>query len=253
MASTVTVRLYAELNDFVPKYRREREHVVDVEGGRSVKDAIESLGVPHTEVELILVDGEPVGLDRRLDGGSRVSVFPHFATLAPDQGSAVRPELSGEVRFVADGHVAALARYLRLLGFDTLCEPGWDDEVLATVSARDDRVLLTRDRGLLRRRVVEHGVFVWDDEPETQLLEVVRRLGLAERIRPFTRCMLCNGLLEDVDKRDVETALEPGTRQSVDHFRRCRDCRRVYWRGSHHPRLLALVERAGGGPDRRSP
>lgn len=250
MASTATVRLYAELAEFVPKRRRESEYVVDVAGSRSVKDAIESLGVPHTEVELILVDGEPVGFDHRLGDGSRVSVYPHFATLTPDQGTALRPQPAGEIRFVADGHVAALARYLRLLGFDTLCEQTWDDDVLAAVSADDDRVLLTRDRGLLKRRIVERGVLVWDHDPDIQLLEVVRRLGLADRMRPFTRCMRCNGLLEDVEKPDVELSLESGTLRSVDRFRRCRDCRRVYWQGTHHPRLVELVRRAGGEPDR---
>ena len=180
-----------------------------------------------------------------------MSVYPHFADVGTEQGAAVRPDRpAGEIRFVVDGHVAALARYLRLLGFDTLCEQTWDDEMLAAVSAADDRVLLTHDRGLLKRRIVERGVFVWDDHPETQLLEVVRRLGLADRVRPFTRCMLCNGLLEDADKQDVEMSLEPGTRRTVDRFRRCGDCRRVYWQGAHHPRLVELVRRARGGPDR---
>lgn len=244
MVSTAEIRLYAELEEFVPVHRRRRVHSVEVGAGRSVKDAIESLGVPHTEVELVLADGEAVGFERRLVGGSRVSVFPHFSTLAPDSRDVVGPALPDDVRFVADGHVAALARYLRLLGFDTLCDQAWDDLELATIAARDARVLLTRDRGLLKRRVVEHGLFVWSDDPDDQLVDTVRRLGLAERIRPFTRCMSCNGSLDDVDKAEVAASLEPGTREHVDRFRRCRDCGQVYWRGTHHDRLEGLVEAA---------
>jgi hypothetical protein len=153
------------------------------------------------------------------------------------------------VRFVADGHVAALARYLRLLGFDTLCDQGWDDPRLAAIAAGEGRVLLTRDRGLLKRRAVEHGVLVGSDDPEAQLVEVVRRLGLAGRIRPFSRCMRCNGLLDDVGKDEVAAQLEPASRAHVDRFRRCRTCGQVYWQGSHHPHLVELVDRArGSGP-----
>jgi uncharacterized protein len=250
-ASTADIRLYAELDELVTAHQRRRVHTVDVGGGRSVKDAIESLGVPHTEVELVLVDGEPVQFDHRLVGGSRAAVYPHFTRLGPDDADRAGPGPPHEVRFVADGHVAALARYLRLLGFDTLCEQEWHDPELAVVATRDHRVLLTRDRGLLKRKAIEYGVLVWSDDPETQLIDIVRRLGLAEQIRPFTRCMACNGRLEDVDKRDVAALLEPGTREHVDHFRRCRSCGRVYWRGTHHARLTELVDRARAAVDQR--
>lgn len=243
-ANRVTVRLYAELNDFVPPDRRQRDVSLVFGVTPSVKDAIEGLGVPHTEVDLVLVNGEPVGFDQRLAGGDRVSVYPVFERLDLSGITRVRPEPLRDVRFVADGHLGKLCRYLRLVGFDTVGDPGWPDEVLARISAEQRRVLLTRDRGLLKRRAVTHGLFVRPADPDAQLVDVVQRLHLAGRLQPFSRCMACNGLLEDVDKSTVAGQLAAGTRRTVEHFRRCPVCGRVYWEGAHLPRLLALVERA---------
>ena len=213
--------------------------------GPSVKDAIEALGVPHTEVDLVLVDGEPAGFGHRLAGSERVSVFPPFRRLGP-VGDRLRPALPSEVRFVADGHLGALARYLRLLGFDTVLDRRWPDDELAGRAQAEGRVVVTRDRDLLKRKVVTHGVLVRDDDPDDQLVDVVRRLGLGERLRPFTRCMACNGELADVPAGDVAGEVPPGVAARVEAFRRCRSCGQVYWDGSHRRRLDALVARARG-------
>jgi uncharacterized protein with PIN domain len=156
----------------------------------------------------------------------------------------VSPQALSEPRFVADGHLGTLARYLRLLGFDTGWDAAWSEVALATRSAQKPAVLLTRDRGLLRRRTVSHGMFVRSDDPDEQLLDVVRRYRLATNIEPFTRCMACNGALDDVDKAAVVDRLPSGTRAAFHRFRRCRECRRVYWEGAHHRRLVELIERA---------
>jgi uncharacterized protein with PIN domain len=241
---TATFRFYAELNDFLPPERRQRDVPYRFHVALSVKDAIEGLGVPHTEVDLILVDGRSVGFDHRLADSDRVSVYPVFERIDISGLTRLRPEPMRDVRFVADGHLGTLARYLRLLGFDTRFDRAAADDALAAVSVEDRRILLTRDRGLLKRRSITHGLFIRNDDPHQQVLEVVRRLHLETKLQPFTRCMRCNGILRDVDKAAVADRLEPATRERYESFRECTGCGRVYWEGSHHPRLLALVERA---------
>ena len=235
-------RFYAELNDFLDVGRRHRDLDFGFGVAPSVKDAVESLGVPHTEVDLVLVNGDSVDFGHRLGDGDRISVFPVFERLDIGRVTKVRPEPLREVRFVVDGHLGTLARRLRLLGFDALFEPGWSDAELAEISARERRILLTRDRGLLKRSAVTHGLFVRGDDPDDQIVDIVRRLQLSTRLRPFTLCTVCNAELHPVDKEEVRDRLPPRTQVEFDHFVECPDCRRVYWEGSHHEQLRGLVE-----------
>lgn len=242
-AGATAFRFYGELNDLLPRSMAGTEIRYRFEVAPSVKDAIEALGVPHTEVDVVLADGEPVGFDHRLADGERVSVYPAFRRLggAPCR---LRPPLVGEVRFVADAQLGALARYLRLVGFDTVLDPRWADGDLAARAGAHGRVLLSRDRGLLKRRAVANGVLVRDDDPDDQLVDVVRRLGLAERLRPYERCMACNGTLVDAGRAELAGRVPHALGARVGRFRRCRSCGRVYWDGSHRRRLDALVARA---------
>lgn len=251
-AGRVTVRFYAELNDFLSADRRQRDLISELNTTRTVKDLIESLGVPHTEVDLILVNGKSAGFARHVEDGDRISVYPVFERLDIGPVSEVRPEPLRRTWFVADVHVAALARRLRLVGFDTVWDPTWTDGDLARISADESRILLTRDRGLLKRRAVTHGLFIRDDEPDEQLLDVIRRLDLSERIRPFTLCPNCNGSLVEVAKERVEDRLPPVTRDRVDRFKECQVCGRLYWRGAHHVHIEELISRircGAGDPD----
>jgi uncharacterized protein with PIN domain len=244
-AHRATFRFYGELNDLLPAGWRQRTIPYRFPASPSVKDAIEALGVPHTEVALVVRDGEPVTFAHRLADGERIAVYPAFGTLAPsDESEArLRPPLPRPVRFVADVHLGTLARSLRLLGFDTRFDPSRGaDEELAEIAAREDRVLLTRDRGLLRRRIVTYGRFVRSDVPLDQAIDVVRHFDLVDEAVTFGRCLACNAVPEPVAKRDIEDRLEPGTRRAFHEFRRCPGCERVYWRGSHHDRLVAVID-----------
>ncbi|HZZ86145.1 MAG TPA: Mut7-C RNAse domain-containing protein [Anaeromyxobacteraceae bacterium] len=239
--SRARFRFYAELNDFLPRERRfvELEHTFL--GRPSVKDVIESLGIPHTEVDLVLADGESVDFSWRLHDGARVSVYPMFEAIDVAPLARVRPAPLREVRFVLDGHLGRLARHLRMLGFDARWRIDASDDELARVSADEHRVLLTRDRGLLKRRIVTHGYWVRATDPRAQLAEVVRRLDLSRLIAPFQRCLRCNEPLAEVAKEEVEAELPPAVRLRHTSFRRCPACRRVYWAGSHHSRMTQLV------------
>ncbi len=242
----VTFRFYAELNDFLPTSRRGVAFPHEFQGGPSVKDVVESLGVPHTEVDLVLADGESVDFSWILRDGARLSVYPVFESIDIAPLARVRPAPLREVRFVLDGHLGRLARFLRMLGFDARWRADTADEELARVAAAERRILLTRDAGLLKRRIVSHGCWVREVDPRRQLAEVVHRLDLLRAISPFRRCLRCNELLETVRKEEVAGALPPAVRERHDAFRRCPSCGRVYWAGSHHRRMERLVSDLAG-------
>ncbi|HSF18367.1 MAG TPA: Mut7-C RNAse domain-containing protein [Vicinamibacteria bacterium] len=238
----VEFRFYEELNDFLPERRRKGSFVHRFDGTPSVKDVIESLGVPHAEVDLVLVDGQSVGFDRRLSGGERIAVYPVFERLDISGLTRLRPEPLRESRFIADVHLGRLARYLRLLGFDTSYRNDLDDEEIATRARSERRIVLTRDRGLLKRKTVTRGHWVRATNAGEQLHEVVRAFDLAKSVDPFTRCLVCNGRLQFVAKREVAELLPEETREHFDTFLRCVDCARLFWPGAHYSRLSALVE-----------
>ena len=213
----------------------------DVSG--SVKDMIEACGVPHTEVDVILANGGAVDFTYRVQDGDRIGVYPRFRAFDIESSWRVGPAPLSEPRFVLDVHLGGLTRYLRLLGFDSAYDPGMDDPQLVEVSTREDRVLLTRDIGLLMHRVLTRGYFVRTVDPFEQLTEVARRFDLTGSINAFTRCVTCNGALRPVAKEEIADRLPPQTRRHYDDFRRCADCAQIYWKGSHYARLQKIVER----------
>jgi uncharacterized protein len=241
-----TFRFYEELNAFLEPKHRKREFTHRFDGTASVKDRIESLGVPHTEVDLVLVDGESVGFGHRLHGGERVAVYPVFERFDIDRLTRLRPRPLRDPRFVLDVHLGRLAAYLRLLGFD--CHYGNDlsDERIIELARRERRIILTRDVGLLKDGRVTHGAFVHGTRPLHQVAEIVERFQLEGCLRPWTRCMKCNGLIEVVGpERLDQDALPADIRQRFNRYGRCRDCRRVYWPGSHSDRLRERLAEVG--------
>ena len=243
MAGYVNVRAYAELNDFVEAESRGRTVRRPFRTHQTVKDVLEAMGIPHTEVDLILVNGDPEDFTHRPTVGDRIAAYPVFEALDIGSTARLRPVPLRDPRFVIDVNLGRLARLLRTLGFDVWWSSDADDRTLADISLGQQRILLTRDRGLLKRRAITHGLFVHSDQVEEQALEVIRRLDLRQRLAPFTRCVRCNGRLAAVTKDEVIEHLEPLTRRYYNEFSRCADCGRIYWPGSHHARLVSLVER----------
>lgn len=207
----------------------------------SVKDVIESCGVPHTEVDLILLNGDPIGFAHQLLANGEIDVFPVAA--APELFSAHRLQQRRLTAFVADGHLGKLARDLRLLGIDVRYENRATDSQLLTIAIAEHRALLTRDRHLLMRAALQHGYCPRSHLHEEQTLEVIRRFDLGDVITPYTRCLCCNGLLAGVRKDEVVDQLEPLTRIYYEDFRRCTECGKIYWPGSHFAKLQSRIER----------
>ena len=236
-------RFYEELNDFLAPDHRRRAFEARCARAATVKHMIEALGVPHTEVELVLVNSESVGFDRLLAHGDRVSVYPRFETFDVAPLLRVRDTPLRVTRFIADAHLGGLARLLRLTGFDTLYDNHYDDAELVAIATREGRIALTRDRELLKRRELTHGCFVHALKPEQQAAEIFQRLDLARSARPFSLCLECNAPLRPIDKADVAHRLPADVRARQARFSTCDRCQRVFWEGSHWQRMQAIVTR----------
>ncbi|MCB9453470.1 MAG: Mut7-C ubiquitin/RNAse domain-containing protein [Anaerolineaceae bacterium] len=237
-----------ELNFFLP--RRQQDTTIEHEFSwrASIKDMIEALGVPHTEIGLLVVNGKSVSFDYIVSGDDRIEIYPRFDT---PNGTApkirLRPPYPGRPRFILDQHLGRLAAYLRMLGFDTLYRNDYHDEELAQVSHDDTRILLTRDVGLLKRSLVIYGYYVRSTHRQRQLEEIATRYNLLTISEPFKHCMKCNGLLEKATKETVLPHIPAGTAARYDEFHRCLSCQRIYWKGAHYQRMQELLDAVMNG------
>jgi len=223
-------------------------------GGASVKHVVESAGVPHTEIHRLEVNRREVSFGHILRDGDRIEVYPPVPPVDLSVSTLLRPALLDGIRFVADVNVGKLAVLLRMAGFDTVYSSRLQDVDLADIAQCEGRVLLTRDRALLRRKNVAHGRLVRAIHPEAQLSEVLRLFGLRGRVAPFSRCLRCNERLVPVAKDSVVHRLKPLTRLHYDAFSACRRCDRIYWAGSHkadmEQALRSCLAGAEGGRSR---
>ena len=244
--ATASFRFYEELNDFLAPERRRREFSAPCARAATAKHMIEALGVPHTEVEMILVNGESAGFERLLQDGDRVAVYPRFEALDITPLLRVRERPLRVTRFVADAHLGGLAHMLRMAGFDTLYRNDYRDREIADIAEREARIILTRDRELLKYRGVTHGCYVHALKPAQQFRELVERLDLARSFKPFTLCLECNAPLHPVDKQRVWERLPPSVQANHQRFTACDSCGRVFWEGSHWRRMQALLSESAG-------
>jgi len=242
---TAIFRFYEELNDFLMPERRYRDIECECAREATAKHMIEALGVPHTEVELILVNGISVGFDRILKQSDRVVVYPKFETFDVMPLIKLRDAPFRLTRFIADAHLGGLGRLLRMAGFDTLYDNNYSDPAIEDIAARERRIVLTRDRELLKRRTITHGCYVHAIKPELQLEEIVDRLDLRRSAKPFTLCLQCNAPLHAIPKSEIENLLPPSVCKVHEHFSTCNICHGIFWEGSHWRRMRQLLDRVG--------
>lgn len=239
-------RFYEELNDFLPSEYFKKEIPFTFRGTTSVKNAVQNIGVPHTEIDLILVDQISVDFNYRIQGGEHISVYPVFETFDVSPLIRLRPKPLRKIRFVVDVNLGKLAKKLRLLGFDTHYTNDLQDEEIVKISLAEKRIILTRDIGILKNGKVTHGTYVRSDNPKVQLNEVIERLHLKNLFKPFSRCSQCNGQLKRIKKKLLQNRIPGDTLNYYRTFWECQGCRQIYWEGSHFVKIIGWLEKMSG-------
>ncbi len=243
---TVYLRFYEELNDLLPKDKRKKRFEHKFFGNPSVKDIIESLGVPHGEVDMILVNGNSVNFSYTLREGDDISVYPVFESMDISNVQHLREKPLRVPKFVLDVHLGTLARYLRMLGLDSLYKNNYSDDEIIYLSLNEKRTILTKDKGILKRKEITHGCYVRSIYPVVQLKEVVERFDLYNYFKEFSRCMECNTLLTTVDKNKIYGRLPPKVKDYQNEFYICENCNKIYWPGSHYDRMKKIINNLTG-------
>ncbi len=235
-------RFYEELNDFLPEEKRKVRFTYEFIDRTSVKDMIESLGVPHSEIDMVLVNGGSVDFNYIVLNEDEISVYPVFESLDISNVQHLRYKPLREPKFIADVHLGSLARYLRMLGFDVFYKNNLSDEEIIETALQERRAILTKDRDLLKNNRITHGYWIRNDSIEGQLKEVIERFDLKENINEFMRCLECNSILIPVEKHKIEDRLPPKVKEWQDQFWYCENCDKIYWRGTHYEKMIKFIE-----------
>lgn len=239
---SIYLRFYEELNDFLPEEKKKKRFVHHFIDRTSVKDLIESLGVPHTEVDLILANDKSVNFKYLINDGDDISVYPVFESLDISNVQHLRSKPLRNPKFVADVHLGRLTRYLRMMGFDVYYKNDLLDEEIVKISLKERRAILTRDIGILKRTEVTHAYFIRTDKVEKQTEEVIIRFDLQNEIKEFSRCLECNELLKSIKKETIIKQLPPKVAQTQNEFYQCPSCKKIYWKGTHYERMLSYIK-----------
>lgn len=241
----VYLRFYEELNDFLSEEKKKKRFAHQFIDRTSVKDLIESIGVPHTEVDLILVNGKSVNFKYLINDEDDISVYPVFESFNISNVQHLRPKPLRKPKFIADVHLGRLARYLRMMGFDVSYENNFDDDEIVRISLKEKRAILTKDKGILKRNEVTRGYWIRSTKVEEQVKEILDRFSLQNEIKEFSRCIECNELLKSIKKEIIINQLPPKVAQSQNEFMHCPSCKKTYWKGTHYQRMLTFIRGLG--------
>lgn len=242
MNKKITIRFYEELNDFLPEAKRKKRFTHNYIDRASVKDVIESLGVPHTEVDLILASGISVRFDYLINNSDDISVYPVFEALDVSEVQHLRPKPLRNPKFVVDVHLGSLTKYLRMMGFDVYYRNDLNDEKIVEISLNERRAILTKDRGMLKRNEVTHAYWVRGTKVKEQTIEILKRFDLKNQIKEFSRCIECNQQLKQVSKEEIFEELPPRVVRSQNDFFKCSNCKKIFWKGTHYQRMLSFIQ-----------
>jgi uncharacterized protein with PIN domain len=241
--SEATFRFYEELNDFLPKHRIKIDFQASFQGKRSIKDMIESLGVPHTEIDLILVNGKSMDFNYILQDGDRVSVYPVFESLSIESVTRLRGIPLRRTRFIADCNLGNIVRYMRALGLDVYFQPSLSPREIIEISKDETRIILTKSRKLLKFKDVTHGIFIRPGTAVEQIKRIINYMDIKGRTKPFSRCLRCNNLLESIAKDRVADWIPEKTKVFCDQYGYCKSCDKIYWNGTHYLKMKRVIDR----------
>jgi uncharacterized protein with PIN domain/sulfur carrier protein ThiS len=242
MDKFIYIRLFAGLNFFVPKRLKQRTIQLPLYKNQSVKDLIESVGVPHTEFEMVVVNGDIVNLSYHVNENDHISVYPRFFQLENPKCQEMGLKRPKEFKFILDVHLGKLNAMLRMLGFDCYYRNNLDDDEIIDIACNENRIVLSRDLGIFKNGKVKWGYFPRSQDPKIQLKEIIERYDLKNKIRPFSRCINCNGEIKIVNKDHIPGDLEGKTKLYYHDFYACTNCKKTYWKGSHYHKMMEFIE-----------
>jgi len=239
-------RFYEELNDFLPVHRQKTDFEIDFIGKRSIKDMIEALGIPHTEVDLILINGKSVDFNYILNAEDRVSVYPVFESLNIENVTHLRKIPLRSTKFIANVNLGDITNYLRLLGLDVYHDPSLSSQEIIKISKNENRIILTKSRKLLKFKEVTHGIFIRPGKTEEQVKRIIDSLDIKNQIKPFSRCLRCNNLLEKIPKENILDRIPPRAKEFYNEYTHCTSCDRIYWKGTHYIKMQNVIDQILG-------
>lgn len=238
----ISIRFYEELKDFLPKELRKQDFDYTFTGNPSIKDVIEAIGISHPEVDLILVNSKSVDFNYNIQPGDRISVYPVFELIDISPINHLRPEPLRNPIFILDINLGKLAAKLRMLGFDSKYQNNFSDQDIISIAAAENRIILTRDQGLLKNKKVMRGYWVRNTNPNKQIEEIIKKFDLYSKIKPFSICMVCNGKIERIEKNKIIELIPTKVKKHFDEFFQCDNCKNIYWKGSHYIKMRKEIE-----------
>jgi len=238
----IILHFYGELNKFLSPEKRDTDFEFEFKSRRSVKDLIESFGIPHTEIDVILLNDKSIDFSYIVQDGDNIKVYPASETLNLKLIKHLKPQFE-TIKFLVDIHLAKLARYLRLLGLDAICERNLTPENLVEKALDENRIIVTRSRTLLRTKEITYGILIKEDNPEKQLEEIFNRFDFSTYCEPFKRCMECNSILQPIEKEKIIDRLLPKVKEAYDSFTICTHCDKIFWEGTHFDKLSELIKK----------
>ncbi len=242
----VALRFYSELNDLLPDHRKNTDFEAEFKDKRSVKDIIEAFGVPHTEVDIIIANGESIDFKYILQGGDQISVYPAFEKPNIQNILHLCPAPPFKTRFIVDINLGDIVKLMRVLGFDVYYDQDLSNQNIIELSKKDDRIIITKSRKLLKFKDVAYGLLLHSGTTEAQIKDIIYRLEIKDKVRPFSRCLRCNGILSSVPKEEIEDRIPPKTRSFCDQYSHCESCNKIYWEGTHVFEMRKVIDRILG-------
>lgn len=234
----LSIRFYEELNDFLKQEKRKKQFIHKFIDRTSVKDLIESLGVPHTEVDMILVNGKSVSFDYLINDKDNISVYPVFESFDIADVQHLRAQPLREPKFICDVHLGKLAKKLRMLGIDTLYFNVISNFEIVNISVNERRTILTRHSELLKIKAVTHGYYIRNSDPIKQTSEVIKRFHLEKTLEYFSRCLECNTLLAAVNKEIILDRIPQKVKENKSEYSICENCSKIFWKGMHYNKMI---------------
>ncbi len=243
MKINTTIRFYEELNDYLSEDIRRQDILIDTKEGNSVGELIYSFGVACAAVDLILVNGHSANFDYILQDNDQISVYPVFERFNITSVSLIENSPLRNLKFICDDHLGRLAKYLRMLGFDTLYNNDYDHNILISLSNSHNRILLSRDKKLLLNKKITRRYLVKQAEPGEQVREVLEYFDLKKNITPMSRCLECNGVVQQVPEESVKHRIEKYIIEINDEFTECKGCGKIFWKGSHYDSMMKRIRK----------